>query len=382
MKEIKFHKPNIDNSELKNLTRVIKSGWLTTGAEVKKFEKEFLKIFKKKFFCTAVNSCTSGLFLALKAIGIKKNDEVITSDLTFTSTVSSIYHTGAKPVIVDIEKDSLNMSIDEIKKKITKKTKCIIVVHYSGYPVDIEKIYKIAKKKNIKIIEDAAHCLPSKYKNDLIGEKYSDVSVFSFYATKTLTTGEGGMCLSKQKKIIDYIKTNSFHGIDRDVYNRYNQARNNWFYDVKSAGYKFNLTDLSAAMGISQLKKLKKNYNLRKKISDKYFEILSKTNLILPIKDNKNFKSSWHLFVIRILSNNKINRDKISNLLKKNGIGSSVHYVPIHKHTFWKKNLRLKSKNFKNTEIISNQILSLPIYPDLKLKDVKKISQVLVSLMQ
>ncbi len=382
MKEIKFHKPNIDNSELKNLTRVIKSGWLTTGAEVKKFEKEFLKIFKKKLFCTAINSCTSGLFLALKAIGIKKNDEVITSDLTFTSTVSSIYHTGAKPVIVDIEKDSLNMSIDEIKKKITKKTKCIIVVHYSGYPVDIEKIYKIAKKKNIKIIEDAAHCLPSKYKNDLIGEKYSDVSVFSFYATKTLTTGEGGMCLSKQKKIIDYIKTNSFHGIDRDVYNRYNQARNNWFYDVKSAGYKFNLTDLSAAMGISQLKKLKKNYNLRKKISDKYFEILSKTNLILPIKDNKNFKSSWHLFVIRILSNNKINRDKISNLLKKNGIGSSVHYVPIHKHTFWKKNLRLKSKNFKNAEIISNEILSLPIYPDLKLKDVKKISQVLVSLIQ
>lgn len=382
MKEIKFHKPNIDNSELKNLKRVIKSGWLTTGAEVKKFEKEFLKIFKKKLFCTAINSCTSGLFLALKAIGIKKNDEVITSDLTFTSTVSSIYHTGAKPVIVDIEKDSLNMSIDEIKKKITKKTKCIIVVHYSGYPVDIEKIYKIAKKKNIKIIEDAAHCLPSRYKNDLIGEKYSDVSVFSFYATKTLTTGEGGMCLSKHKKIIDYIKTNSFHGIDRDVYNRYNQAQNNWFYDVKSPGYKFNLTDLSASMGISQLKKLKKNYNLRKKISDKYFEILSKTNLILPIKDNKNFKSSWHLFVIRILSNNKINRDKISNLLKKKGIGSSVHYVPIHKHTFWKKNLGLKSKNFENTEIISKEILSLPIYPDLKLKDVKKISQVLVSLIQ
>ena len=382
MKEIKFHKPNIDNSELKNLKRVIKSGWLTTGAEVKKFEKEFLKIFKKKLFCTAINSCTSGLFLALKAIGIKKNDEVITSDLTFTSTVSSIYHTGAKPVIVDIEKDSLNMSIDEIKKKITKKTKCIIVVHYSGYPVDIEKIYKIAKKKNIKIIEDAAHCLPSRYKNDLIGEKYSDVSVFSFYATKTLTTGEGGMCLSKHKKIIDYIKTNSFHGIDRDVYNRYNQARNNWFYDVKSPGYKFNLTDLSASMGISQLKKLKKNYNLRKKISDKYFEILSKTNLILPIKDNKNFKSSWHLFVIRILSNNKINRDKISNLLKKKGIGSSVHYVPIHKHTFWKKNLRLKSRNFKNTETISKEILSLPIYPDLKLKDVKKISQTLASLIQ
>jgi dTDP-4-amino-4,6-dideoxygalactose transaminase len=382
MKEIKFHKPNIDNSELKNLKRVIKSGWLTTGAEVKKFEKEFLKIFKKKLFCTAINSCTSGLFLALKAIGIKKNDEVITSDLTFTSTVSSIYHTGAKPVIVDIEKDSLNMSIDEIKKKITKKTKCIIVVHYSGYPVDIEKIYKIAKKKNIKIIEDAAHCLPSRYKNDLIGEKYSDVSVFSFYATKTLTTGEGGMCLSKHKKIIDYIKTNSFHGIDRDVYNRYNQAQNNWFYDVKSPGYKFNLTDLSASMGISQLKKLKKNYNLRKKISDKYFEILSKTNLILPIKDNKNFKSSWHLFVIRILSNNKINRDKISNLLKKKGIGSSVHYVPIHKHTFWKKNLGLKSKNFENTEIISKEILSLPIYPDLKLKDVKKISQMLVSLIQ
>ena len=382
MKEIKFHKPNIDSAELRNLTKVIKSGWLTTGAEVKKFEKEFLKIFKKKLFCTAINSCTSGLFLALKAIGIKKNDEVITSDLTFTSTVSSIYHTGAKPVIVDIEKDSLNMSIDEIKKKITKKTKCIIVVHYSGYPVDIEKIYKIAKKKNIKIIEDAAHCLPSRYKNDLIGEKYSDVSVFSFYATKTLTTGEGGMCLSKHKKIIDYIKTNSFHGIDRDVYNRYNQAQNNWFYDVKSPGYKFNLTDLSASMGISQLKKLKKNYNLRKKISDKYFEILSKTNLILPIKDNKNFKSSWHLFVIRILSNNKINRDKISNLLKKKGIGSSVHYVPIHKHTFWKKNLGLKSKNFENTEIISKEILSLPIYPDLKLKDVKKISQMLVSLIQ
>ncbi len=382
MKEIKFHKPNIDSLELKNLARITKTGWLTTGSEVKKFEKEFLKIFRRKLFCTAINSCTSGLFLALKAIGIKKNDEVITSDLTFTSTVSSIYHAGAKPVIVDIDKDSLNMSISEIKKKITKKTKCIIVVHYSGYPLDIEKIYKLANKKNIKIIEDAAHCLPSRYKNNLIGEKYSDVTVFSFYATKTLTTGEGGMVLSKYKKIIDFVKLNSFHGIDRDVYNRYNQAKNNWFYDVKSPGYKFNLTDLAASIGISQLKKLNKNYNLRKKISDKYFKYLSKTNLILPIKDSQIFKSSWHLFVIRILSNNKINRDKLSNLLKKKGIGSSVHYVPIHKHSFWKKNLKLKSVDFKNTEKISKEILSLPIYPDLKLQDVKKISKTIEALIK
>ena len=190
------------------------------------------------------------------------------------------------------------------------------------------------------------------------------------------------MVLSKYKKIIDYVKLNSFHGIDRDVYNRYNQAKNNWFYDVKSPGYKFNLTDLAASIGISQLKKLNKNYNLRKKISDKYFKYLSKTNLILPIKDSQIFKSSWHLFVIRILSNNKINRDKLSNLLKKKGIGSSVHYVPIHKHSFWKKNLKLKSVDFKNTEKISKEILSLPIYPDLKLQDVKKISKTIEALIK
>ena len=284
MKEIKFHKASITNLEIKNVNNVLKSGWLTTGPVVKKFEKNFLKLFNKKLYCTAVNSCTSGLFLALKAINIKKGDEVITSSLTFTSTVSSIYHCGAKPVIVDIDPSSLNISFDEIKKKTTSKTKCIIIVHYAGYPADIEKIYFFAKKKNIRIIDDAAHCLPTLYKGKNIGEKYSDISVFSFYATKTLTTSEGGMVLSNNRKIIQNVKLNSFHGISRDAYDRYTNVKNKWRYDVINAGYKFNLTDLAASIGLAQLKLLKKNYLFRKKIARIYFKNLKNHHIQLPNK--------------------------------------------------------------------------------------------------
>ena len=285
MKEIKFHKANITKLEIKNTLNILDSGWLTTGPAVKTFEANFLKLFRKKLYCSAVNSCTSGLFLVLKSIGVGKNDEVITTDLTFTSTVSSIYHCGAKPVIADIESDSFNISFEGIKKKL-QKTKCIIVVHYAGFPADIEKIYKYAKKRNIKVIEDAAHCLPTLFKGYHIGEKYSDATVFSFYATKTLTTGEGGLVLSKSKKIIDYIKLNSLHGINKNTYDRYIKVKNNSKYDVINAGYKFNLTDLAASIGLAQLKLLKKNYMLRKNIAQIYFKNLKHRLIELPKKDD------------------------------------------------------------------------------------------------
>jgi len=371
MKQIKFHKPNISKKEISSVVKVIKSGWLTTGQKVKEFEKDFTTIFKKKVYCSAINSCTSGLFLALKACGVKKGDEVITSNLTFTSTISSIYHCGAKPVIVDINPENLNLCIDEVKKKINKKTKCIIAVHYAGYPVDLGSLKKIIKNRNIKIIDDAAHCLPSKYKDTMIGETISDISVFSFYVTKTITTGEGGMVVSRNKKLIDFIKKNSFHGIDKDVYSRYNTINKQWNYDVKFAGYKFNMTDINAALGVEQLKKMFPNYKKRSKIFSTYKLLLNNNPLIkTPLSNNQNFQSSKHLFVIRI-SNNL--RDKVAHNLVKNGIGVSLHYVPIHRHTFWKKQLKMYRKNYNNSEAAYKEMLSLPIYPDLKINDVKKI---------
>ncbi len=373
MEAIKFHEANITKKEIKNVLNILDSGWLTTGPAVKKFETNFLKLFKKKLYCAAVNSCTSGLFLALKSIGIGKDDEVITTDLTFTSTVSSIYHCGAKPIIADIESGSFNISFESIKKKITKKTKCIIVVHYAGLPADIEKIYRYAKKRNIKVIEDAAHCLPTLFKGDYIGENYSDASVFSFYATKTLTTGEGGMVLSKNKKIIDYIKLNSLHGINKNTYDRYIKIKKNSKYDVINAGYKFNLTDLAASIGLGQLKLLKKNYALRKKIAQTYFKYLKHPLIDLPKKDNFEKKNSWHLFVIKITKSKTKTRDGLVKHLIDKKIGTSIHYVPIHRHSFWKKKLKISNKNFPNTEQAYNEILSLPIYPNLKKAQVKRI---------
>lgn len=374
MRKIKFHKASINKEEFQNVNKVLKSGWLTTGYQVKKFEKNFLKIFKRKLYCSAINSCTSGIFLTLKALGVGKNDEVITSDLTFTSTVSSIYHANAKPVIADIDYDTLNISVESIKKKISKKTKCIIVVHYGGRPANLKQISMLAKENGIKLIEDAAHCLPSYYEKKLIGENYSDATIFSFYVTKTLTTSEGGMVLSKNKKIIDYIKLNSFHGIDRDVYSRYNNPSYSWYYNVISPGYKYNLTDISASLGIAQLKKLRSNYLKRKKIANLYFKLLKSKKILLPLKDTTDIKNSWHLFVIKILKNNRFNRNELSQMLSKIGIGTSVHYVPIHKHKFWKKNLKLDKKYYINTEKAFNEILSLPIYPDLNMKEIKYIT--------
>ena len=379
MKEIKFHRASITKLEIRNILNVLNSGWLTTGPVVKKFENNFLKLFKKKLYCSAVNSCTSGLFLVLKAIGIGKNDEVITTDLTFTSTVSSIYHCGANPIIADIEPDSLNISFESIKKKITKKTKCIIVVHYAGFPAEIEKIYKYAKKKNIKVIEDAAHCLPTLFKGCYIGEKFSDATVFSFYATKTLTTGEGGLILSKNKKIINYIKLNSLHGINKNTYDRYIKLKKDSKYDVIDAGYKFNLTDLAASIGLAQLKLLKKNYVSRKKIAQIYFKHLKHPLIELPKKDNLTKKNSWHLFVVKITEMQKKSRDNLVKHLINKKIGTSLHYVPIHKHTFWKKKLKISSKSFPNTELAYSKILSLPIYPNLKEAQVKKIIKEIIN---
>lgn len=379
--KIDYFKPSISKNEIKSVEKVLKSGWLTSGKQSLTFEKNFSKLFKNKIYCVSVNSCTAALHLALEAIGVKKGDEVICPTLTFTATAEVIRYLNAKPVFVDIDLNDYNLNIDEVKKKINRKTKAIIPVHFSGRPIDISKLYKICKLRNIKIIDDAAHALPASYKSKLIGSTNFHATAFSFYANKTITTGEGGMLVSKDKKIIDRAKIMRLHGINKDVFNRFKVGNQKKLtYDVIAPGFKYNLTDIAASIGIQQLKKINIFQKKRKKIAEYYNQKLSKLPLILPKLDYRNNTSSWHLYIIRLSSKAKISRDELLKKMSDNKIGTSLHYKPLHTMTYWKKFIKKKEK-FLNADKYFQSCISLPIYPSLKKREINYIINTLQKLL-
>ena len=352
---IPFHKPHITNKELDAVSKTIQSGWLTMGPKTIEFENAFRAYIESKF-AISVNSATAALHLALNAVGVGIGDEVIIPTNTFIATAEAVVYSGARPVLCDIEKKYHNIDVNLIEKLITPKTKAIIPVHFGGNPCDMDEIKKIADHFNLKIIEDAAHALPSFYRNNKIGS-FSDVVCFSFYATKPLSTGEGGMVTTNNKKIAEKVKLQRLHGINGDAWKRY-ERNSDWYYEVIDLGYKYNTTDIQSAMGIVQLEKLEWMRDERKKIADKYIDAFAgKLNFI--IENNKN-ESSWHLFVIKIG-----NRDELHQKLKEKGISTSVHFIPIHKHPYYKNRFSFNNENFPVANLVFEQSLSLPIYPGL-----------------
>ena len=352
---IPFHKPHITNKELDAVSKTIQSGWLTMGPKTIEFENAFRAYIESKF-AISVNSATAALHLALNAVGVGIGDEVIIPTNTFIATAEAVVYSGARPVLCDIEKKYHNIDVNLIEKLITPKTKAIIPVHFGGNPCDMDEIKKIADHFNLKIIEDAAHALPSFYRNNKIGS-FSDVVCFSFYATKPLSTGEGGMVTTNNKKIAEKVKLQRLHGINGDAWKRY-ERDSDWYYEVIDLGYKYNTTDIQSAMGIVQLEKLEWMRDERKKIADKYIDAFAgKLNFI--IENNKN-ESSWHLFVIKIG-----NRDELHQKLKEKGISTSVHFIPIHKHPYYKNRFSFNNENFPVANLVFEQSLSLPIYPGL-----------------
>jgi perosamine synthetase len=361
--QIPFHKAYITDEEIAEVVDSIKSGWLTMGPKTIRFEEEFKRYIGSKH-AIAVNSCTSALHLALKVIDLKPEDEVIIPTMTFTATGEVVCYFNARPVLVDIEKDTHNIDIKAIEKAITPKTKAIIPVHYGGQPCDMDEILEIAKRYNLYVIEDAAHCLPSWYKGRKIGT-IGDITCFSFYATKTVTTGEGGMVTTENDEWAEMIRTLRLHGISKDPWKRYSME-GSWYYEVVEAGYKYNTTDIQAGIGLAQLRKVEWMWERREYIANRYNSAFKEVDAIITPYIKPDRISSYHLYVIKLnLETLTISRDRFIEELKKRGINTSVHFIPLHRHPFYAKSFEYKKEAFPNAEWVYERIISLPIYPSM-----------------
>ena len=371
---IPFALPDISDEEINQVANCMKSGWLTTGPKVKEFENNFANFIGNDVAAVSVNSATSGLILVLEALGIKEGDEVITTAFTFSATAMSIVHIGATPIFVDINPNTMNIDPNKIEEAITSNTKAIIPVHFAGLSCDMDKIIKIAKKNNLYIIEDAAHALPATYNGKIIGSLDTDATIYSFYATKTITTGEGGMIVTKNKTIANRCRIMRLHGISTDVFDRYTSTKPKWYYEIIAAGYKCNMTDIAAAIGIPQLGKANQFQKKRQYIHDIYCNEFKNLPVKLPAEPQANDIHSWHLFTIQLTSDSPIGRDDFINKMSNDyAIGCSVHFIPLHLHPYWKHKTLDNYKNLKNSESVFNNIVSLPIYTKMTDEQIERV---------
>lgn len=362
--EIPFHKAYITDEEIAEVVDSLKSGWLTMGPKTVEFEKRFRDyIFRdsgidhNRQFAVSLNSATAALHLALKAIGLKRGDEVILPTNTFIATAEVVTYFGASPVLCDIEEDTHNIDASQIEGLITEKTKAIIPVHFGGQPCDMDEIIAIARKYNLQVIEDAAHALPSRYKGRNVGT-IGDITCFSFYATKTLCTGEGGMVITSNEEYARKIRINRLHGISSDAWDRYT-VKGAWYYEVVDNGHKYNTTDINSALGLAQLKKVDWMRERRAEVAKRYDEAFKGTKIkSCFVKTDR--ETSWHLYVIKVN-----NRDVLTEKLKADGIGISVHFIPVHKHPYYRNTYGYKDENFPLANSVYERSLSLPIYPAL-----------------
>ena len=362
---VKFpaYEPWISKDDKKIVNNTLEQSMLTLGPQLEKFESDFCKYTKSKY-AIAVSNCTAALHLSLKALGIKNGDEVIIPDLTFVADANAILACNAKPVLVDINKDDFFMSISSLKKNITKRTKAIMPVHIYGQVCNIDEILNIAKKHNLKIIEDCAHAVGTFHNSKHVGS-FGSTGCFSFYPTKNITTAEGGMVITNSKKVADSVRQLRSHGMTKSLESRYS-GEYPWIFDIEEPGYNYRLDEIRCALGISQLKRIKKINELRKKAASYYDKNLQNiTGIILP--DIVNDKShSYHLYTIRISNKFKLSRNQLFKKLKEKGIRTTVYWMPIHLYTAYKKFTRVS--NIKNTSKMYDEILALPLFPNITRK--------------
>ena len=370
-KFINFAQPLITDDEIKEVVDTLKSGWITTGPKVKEFEKRICDYTGARY-AVATFSGTSALFLSLKALGIKEDDEVIVPTFTFASTAHVVVHCGAIPVFVDSDPKTFQIDTAKIEERITAKTKAIIPVHYGGNLVEMEDIFMLARKYNLKVIEDAAHAIGSEYQGRKIGSLDSDATCFSFYATKNLATGEGGMVVTDDKELADMVRKMTMYGISdsREMWDKRYSKAGHWFYDIEVIGYKANMSDLNAAIGIQQLAKLDYFIEVRQKYSEIYLNKLRGLGYdFMETKEGN--KNSWHLFPLLLPEN--INRDNFTEILKEHGIGTSVLFRPLHLHSVYAALLGTKEGDFPVSESVFNRLVNLPLSPSTNEEEIEYI---------
>ena len=358
-----FHIPDIGEDEIQAVVETLRSGWLTTGPKVRQFEEDFARYIGCRH-AVAVNSATSALHLALEAVGIKAGDEVLVPTLTFAATAAVVLHLQAKPKLVDCRPETLNLDPDQLERAITAKTRAIIPVHMTGLPCEMGRILEIAKAHNLRVIEDAAHALPARFQEQRVGT-IGDITCFSFYATKTITTGEGGMATTENPEWAERMRIMGLHGISKDAWKRYT-AEGSWYYEILSPGYKYNLTDLAAAIGIQQLKKCDQFWQARQRIAAQYAEGFQDVPEITTPALARDGQHAWHLYILQLnLERLRISRNEFVELLKQYQIGTSVHFIPLHLHPYYRETFGYRPQDLPQASAAFERIVSLPLYPKM-----------------
>ena len=357
-----FARPDVGDAEIDAVTRVMRSGWLTTGAETQAFERELVEYLGGDLHAVAVNSATAGLHLALEAIGVGPGDEVIAPTLTFTATVEVARYLGADAVLVDVDPVTLNIDPARIEAAITPRTKAIMPVHYGGLACDMAAILDIAARHGLQVVEDAAHALPSTHGGTLVGQLPSAATVFSFYANKTITTGEGGMVVTRDSALVARMKVMRLHGISRDAFDRFTSRVPAWYYEVVAPGFKYNLTDMAAALGRVQLARLPAFLQRRRQLAARYLAELRDLPLQLPTEAPAGDTHAWHLFVLRLSDAARSTRDEVIDRLAAAGIGTSVHYVPLHRQPYWRDRYGLRPEQFPVVDRAYQRMFSIPLF--------------------
>ena len=357
-----FARPDIGNAEIEAVARALRSGWVTTGPETRAFEQEFAAYLGGGVQAIAVNSATAGLHLALEAAGIGPGDEVIAPTLTFTATVEVARYLGADARLVDVDPVTLNIDPAQIEAALTPATRAILPVHYGGLACDMGAIFAIAQRHGLQVIEDAAHALPTRSKGALVGTLPSAATVFSFYANKTMTTGEGGMVVTRDDALAARMRVMRLHGISRDAFDRFTSKTPAWYYEVVAPGFKYNLPDMAAALGRVQLQRLPAFVQRRQQLAARYLSELKSLPLILPADAPAGDSHAWHLFVLRLSDEARVTRDEVIQRLSDAGIGTSVHFVPLHRQPYWRDRYGLRPEQFPHADQAYQHMLSIPLF--------------------